>query len=408
MKRIKLTLLILSFTICNCIYPQIINTYKDAVEIFNTSPAIYEFEGIYEIFQDSKVTFSVNLKEHQFEQYREHDFEGFKSKGSLICIYHTDEGIKALVIGEEAIIPGAGMSDGWIDAFSVSTNGVLSYNFVIRSEGSGNFQWHVTPSNVKQSAYIEIENSNLHFEERRPSMVKITTDYKVLFLEETIKYELKKKYSPPLPIRKSIATCFAISSEGYIVTNYKCINKAKKITIKGVNGDFKKQYLAKVISTDESNDLAILKIEDNTIINLNKIPYSISLKQGDIGNTIYLLGYPINGSTGNKIELTKGIINSKTGYQGNVSTYELSVPIQPGISGGPMFDKNGNLIGIVSSKLDPAEKASFSIKAVFLVNLIESLPTSLNIPTISILSSLTIEDQLKSIKNFIYIIEVEL
>jgi len=407
MKNIKLTLFILSFTICNCIYPQIINSYKEAVEIFNTFPPIYEFEGIYEIFQDSKVTFSVNLKEHEYEQYREHDFEGFKSKGSLICIYHTDEGIKALIIGEEAIIPGAGMNDGWLNAFSVSTNGVLSYNFVIRSEGSGNFQWHVTPSNIKQSAYVEIKNSNLHFEERRPSMVKITTDYKVLFLEETIKYELKKKFSPPIPVRKSIATAFAISSDGYIVTNYKSINKAKKITIKGVNGDFKKQYLVKIISSDESNNLAILKIEDN-MISLNKIPYLLSLKQPEIGNSIYVLGYPLNVSSGNEIELTSGSISAKTGYEGDVSTYQLSVSIQPGINGGPMFDKNGYLIGIVSSKVEGAEKSSFSIKTVFLANLIESLPISLNIPTISILSGLTIEDQVKSIKNFIYIIEVEL
>ena len=57
---------------------------------------------------------------------------------------------------------------------------------------------------------------------------------------------------------------------------------------------------------------------------------------------MFALGYPMSDILGEEIKVTDGIISSKTGYQGDVVTYQISVPIQPGNSGGPLFDKNGN------------------------------------------------------------------
>lgn len=54
---------------------------------------------------------------------------------------------------------------------------------------------------------------------------------------------------------------------------------------------------------------------------------------------MFALGYPMSDILGEEIKVTDGIISSKTGYQGDVVTYQISVPIQPGNSGGPLFDK---------------------------------------------------------------------
>lgn len=65
---------------------------------------------------------------------------------------------------------------------------------------------------------------------------------------------------------------------------------------------------------------------------------------------------------GDEIKLTTGVISSKTGFQGDVSLYQISAPIQPGNSGGPLFDNKGNLIGIVNAKHKGAENVGYAIK----------------------------------------------
>ena len=109
---------------------------------------------------------------------------------------------------------------------------------------------------------------------------------------------------------------------------------------------------------------------------------------------------------GEEIKLTNGIISSKSGFQGDVSTYQITAPIQPGNSGAPLFDKNGSLIGIVSSKHKNTDNVAYAIKSVYLKNLIESLPLKYKLPMKNLLIGVELSGQVKKIKNYVYIIEV--
>ena len=207
-------------------------------------------------------------------------------------------------------------------------------------------------------------------------------------------------------IKKSSGTGFAISSNGYIVTNYHVIENANSIEVKGVNGNFYRKLSAKVIVSDERNDLAILKINDPNFTSLGSIPYTFRQGIADVGENVFVLGYPMTYSMGEEIKLTNGIVSSKTGFKGDISLYQISAPVQPGNSGGPLFDKNGNLIGIVSAKHSLAENAGYAVKISYLKNLIDLLPQTINQPTSNTLNGKVLTEQVKIASNFVYIIVV--
>lgn len=199
-------------------------------------------------------------------------------------------------------------------------------------------------------------------------------------------------------------TGFALKN-GYIVTNYHVIEGASTITIQGVKGNFNPKYTAAVVGSDKVNDLALLKISDSNFSGFGTLPYSITSSTSDIGEEIFVLGYPLTSTMGDEIKLTTGIISSKTGYQGDVALYQISAPIQPGNSGGPLFDKKGNIIGVVSAKHAGAENVGYAIKSSYLRNLIESCVSASIIPTNNTVSTLPLTEKVKAEKNFVFYIQ---
>ena len=211
------------------------------------------------------------------------------------------------------------------------------------------------------------------------------------------------KFASPSP---SSGTGYAISSNGCIVTNHHVTNGATSIKIRGVNGDFSKTYTAKVIVEDKNNDLSIIKIDDQNFTSLGTIPYIIANRASDVGSSVFVLGYPLRATMGDEVKLTNGIISSKSGFQGDVTSYQITAPIQPGNSGGPLFDDKGSIIGIINAKHVGAENASYAIKASYLMNLIDLMPTPPKLSTISTVAGKPLTEQVKILKKFTYIIEI--
>ena len=228
----------------------------------------------------------------------------------------------------------------------------------------------------------------------------ITTSFKLLKIYPTID-DKKDLYT-------GSATCFAISNKGYFVTNYHVIANAKTIMIRGINGNYNKSHRANIVNFDKNNDLAILKISPDSIKILGSIPFSINSKISNIGESVYVLGYPLRATMGDEIKLTNGIISSKTGFQGDVSCYQVSAPVQSGNSGAPIFNTKGELIGIISGKHLEAENVSYGIKSSYLLSLIDVLPEKIEFkksqePTFQ---GYSLSKQAEIMKRFIYIVEV--
>lgn len=215
---------------------------------------------------------------------------------------------------------------------------------------------------------------------------------------DAIKRKVEEESKPTL----WTGTGFALTNN-YVVTNYHVIEDAKNITIQGINGNFNNKYNATVVGTDKYNDLAILKVNGTTIASAN-IPYSVKTTTSEVGENVFVLGYPLTSTMGDEIKLTTGVISSKTGFQGDVSLYQISAPIQPGNSGGPLFDSKGNIIGIVSAKHRGAENVSYAIKTSYLRNLLESIMSPDVLPKTNKISALSLSSKVKNVKSFVYYI----
>lgn len=199
-------------------------------------------------------------------------------------------------------------------------------------------------------------------------------------------------------------TGFALNYR-YVATNYHVVKDAKTIEVAGINGNPTIYYSASVVATDKANDLAIIRINDSRFNGFNAIPYSVTTRLADVGEDVFVLGYPLTQALGNEIKLTNGIVSSRTGYLGDVSIYQMSAPVQPGNSGGPMFDSNGNVIGIVVSGVPGAENVGYAIKTSYLKTLIESAGLNVRFPTNNTISTLSLAEKVKRVKNFVLYIE---
>ncbi|MBT3748109.1 MAG: trypsin-like serine protease [Bacteroidetes bacterium] len=256
-------------------------------------------------------------------------------------------------------------------------------------------EWYMADKSINTNLYITFEKG---------MMRAIWTDQRAenLFLKlyptsESVLASINPEIS-------SSGTGFAINNSGYILTNNHVIENAGTITVKGINSDFRTSLEARVVVRDKNNDLALLKIIDETHM-MTSTPYVLNPTLSEVGETVFALGYPLRATMGDEIKLTNGIISSRTGFQGDVTSYQVSVPVQPGNSGGPLFDSNGNVIGVISSKHIGAENVSYAIKIDYLLNMIELSGEDIDLNKFDHMSEDDLPSQVKKVKEFVYIIE---
>ena len=204
---------------------------------------------------------------------------------------------------------------------------------------------------------------------------------------------------------KPSGTGFFIDRNGYIATNHHVIEEAKEIQV-NINN---KSYLAKVVISDERSDLAILKIIDNSFIPLSSINYNFDEEISEVGNSVFALGFPLTQYMGEEIKFTDGKINAKSGYKGDISTYQISVPIQPGNSGGPLFDNNGTLVGITSSGLNKSitDNVNYAIKTKYLKLLIDEMNDKVELPKTSFPKTTLLTEKIKTLSNYVVWIKIK-
>lgn len=202
-------------------------------------------------------------------------------------------------------------------------------------------------------------------------------------------------------------TGFALK-DGYLITNYHVIDGAGSIFVQGVNGNFTTKLAATVVASDQANDIALLKINDGRFTGFGNVPYQLRTSMADVGESVFALGYPLADVMGDEIKFTDGKISSRTGVQGAVNVYQISVPIQPGNSGGPLFDQQGRVVGITTASLNKdvfdAENVNYAVKTNYILNLIDSSVGRRILPTGAPMGNVSIPQKIKTVKNFVFFI----
>jgi serine protease Do len=199
-------------------------------------------------------------------------------------------------------------------------------------------------------------------------------------------------------------TGFAITSDGLIATNYHVVQGTlDSVYVQDADGQ---SFKAEILYAEPQNDIAILKIIDRSFEGLDPIPYTFKRSESDLAESISTYGYPEG-----KAVYHNGYLSAKSGLKGDSLHYQISIPINFGNSGGPLWDSKGNIIGITDAKQAPAEGEHFAVKARYLLDAIRNIPADSLTEKVSlnkknVLSNLNEVQRVKKEKNYVFMVKI--
>jgi len=180
---------------------------------------------------------------------------------------------------------------------------------------------------------------------------------------------------PPSPSSAgplSTGTAFAISQDGIFLTNFHVVRGCSHVAVNSKS--------ASVMQTDPTDDLAVIKSgQPTTSYATFRLP-----SDGRAGESVVAIGFPLTGLLAPQANVTTGTVSATAGIANDERYLQITAPIQPGNSGGPLVDAGGLVVGVVSAKLDAIKMASvtgdipenvnFAIKGSVIQRFLQSIP----------------------------------
>lgn len=212
------------------------------------------------------------------------------------------------------------------------------------------------------------------FSRAQPGDLEVARAMEELQAERAAPQPRQAERAPESSERKtSSGTGFFISDDGYLVSNAHVVEGCARAQVRYGLSAF---HDANVVARDSTNDLAVLKTDI-------KPQTASTLRAGvRVGETVAAYGYPLAGLLASGGNFTTGNISATAGLGDDTRFLQISAPVQPGNSGGPVLDQSGNVVGVVVAKLDALKFAkltddvpqnvNFAIKATVLVNFLET------------------------------------
>ncbi|MEP9376544.1 serine protease [Aquabacter sp. CN5-332] len=146
------------------------------------------------------------------------------------------------------------------------------------------------------------------------------------------------------PKGASNGTGFFVSWGGHILTNHHVVDGCKVLEVRRPGSA---PVPARLVADDATNDLALLQ----TSLRTRELPALVT--RARIGQGVFVYGFPLTPILSSAGNFTSGGVSAMTGIGDDTSRLQISAPIQPGNSGGPVIDQNGNVLGVVASTLGP-------------------------------------------------------
>jgi len=243
----------------------------------------------------------------------------------------------------------------------VPTNNVEAYKWLVLASAQGSMQAMM----VREGLAGELTAEQMAEAERQAAAFAAKRIFKPQI------GLLGDSSAPP----NSVGTGFFITEDGYLVTNFHVVEDSQSYAVKTRKGTFP----AQLIKTDKPNDIALLKVSGI----FNPLPISTN-RQVRLGQSVFTIGFPNPDMQGLEPKLTRGEISSLAGMKDDARHYQISVPVQPGNSGGPLVDLAGNAVGIVTMRLGDfrtlrltgalPQNVNYAVKGSFLSSLLDGLP----------------------------------
>ena len=232
-------------------------------------------------------------------------------------------------------------------------------------------------------------------------------------VQEKITYELQKdldnvkdnvdtKADAPVIDYKTGGTGFLLDGKGLMITNAHVVKNSRNIRVFNIKGQ---QFNAFVVKLDILRDVAIIKIDDAKFKPFPGLPYGIRNGSTDIAEPIFTLGFPRD-----EIVYGEGYMSASTGYKKDTLSCQITVPANPGNSGGPVFNHRGEVIGILSTKETLAEGAVFAIQSKYIFNAVDELKKNklyenVRLSSKSTVSGLSKIDQVKKLQDYVFMVK---
>lgn len=225
-------------------------------------------------------------------------------------------------------------------------------------------------------------------------------DNKIRIVDNT-----SEKKTSVTPTYRFNGTGFLVDGKGYLVTNAHVVRNQNSVIVQNKKGD---NFSARVVFTDLAKDLVILKIDDNAFKPQANIPYGVSKSSSELAESIYTLGYPRN----DEMVYNQGYLSARTGLNGDSISCQIAIAANPGNSGGPVLNHNGEVIGVISTRQTSAEGVVFAIQAKYIYSVLNELKKSdtsysrVKISANSSLKGMERSQQVRKIEDYIYMVKV--
>jgi serine protease Do len=248
------------------------------------------------------------------------------------------------------------------------------------------------------TSYYAPKTSNNRLEDLRRQITRLEQGQKSI----NDKLNKTQTKTPVAAEFKLGGTGFMIDPKGYIVTNAHVISNSTVVMVQNNKGQ---EFKTKIVYVSPTADLAFLKIVDSDYKATFGLPYSISKGSIELGEAIFTLGYPRD-----EIVYGEGYLSAKTGYNGDTLACQIAVAANPGNSGGPVLDKNGEVIGVLSNRQVQAQGAVFAIRSKNIFMALDDMKSDSSLATIHLPQASTVKNldrvqQIKKIQEFIYLVK---
>jgi len=203
-----------------------------------------------------------------------------------------------------------------------------------------------------------------------------------------------------IPVRYN-GTGFLIDAKGLMITNAHVVKNSRNIYVQNNKGE---QFKAFVVRLDVARDVAIIKIDDDHFKS-SALPYGISKETSDLAEPIFTLGFPRD-----EVVYGEGYKSAKTGFNGDTLSCQITVAANPGNSGGPIFNHDGEVIGILSAKETQTEGAVFAVQSKYIYRVMDELKKNplyknVKLSTKTSLAGMNKVQQVKKIQDYVFMVK---
>lgn len=189
--------------------------------------------------------------------------------------------------------------------------------------------------------------------------------YNVQMPDRITTAEAAKLYAPSVVVVKTaggLGSGFFINKEGYLITNFHVIAGEKKISVTQFlqEGQILRRVVYKeveIVATAPFHDLAVLRLKEPDT-EITPVVFAPEEKLG-IGETVFAIGNPL----GLERSVTEGVLSQTHRNFGGILYLQIDAPVNPGNSGGPLFNARGQVIGIINMGVPTMEGLNFAIPA---------------------------------------------